>query len=77
MKSADIVSRERLGEAVGNLIEGLDVDKAERLVMCHLLAEPVVTRIEPVASRCCMRGVEASDSGGAFEVLRVKLTINA
>ena len=32
MKSADIVSRERLGETVGNLIEGVDVDKAEP---CH------------------------------------------
>jgi hypothetical protein len=38
MKPADGVSRKRLGEAVGNLIEGDDVNKAERLVVHHLLA---------------------------------------
>jgi hypothetical protein len=50
-------SRERLREAVGNLIKCVAVDKAECLVVDNLLTQPVITSIEVLHARRCDEGI--------------------
>jgi hypothetical protein len=50
-------SRERLREAVGNLIECVAVDKAEFLIVDNLLTQPVITSTEVLHARRCDEGI--------------------
>jgi hypothetical protein len=52
-------SRERLREAVGNLIKcvAVAVDKAECVVVNNLLTQPVITGIKVLHARRCDEGI--------------------
>ena len=57
MESGNSWSRERIREAVGNLIKCVAVDKANRLVVNGLLTQPLITSTEVLHVRRCDEGI--------------------